>query len=101
MSTQESDEEILERVRTSVALYGQQVFDQYEMFLSENRTFEPYTPSVWTAIVTNNVDGFSFAKDAMLEAGKAFSSPNDTVQHLAWVLDRMLSENISKSLKRK
>lgn len=61
---------------------------QYQDFLADNRTFEPYWQDGWDAIEANTVEQFVFGRDVMIAVGRAHSNPHKLVQDLAFELDR-------------
>ena len=86
-----TDESILSRMRQMVAQDGEKYTDQYDMFLSDNRTFEPYWPEGVVAIRNNTVDELEFGERCLLEVGRKHlqtsEDANTILMELAWLLD--------------
>lgn len=84
----ETDNEVFERVKSALAILGPAMHEQYQDFLADNRTFEPYWQDGWDAIVSNTVEDFAFGREVMIAVGRAHSNPNKLIQSLAFELDR-------------
>lgn len=94
----ETDNQVFERVKSAAAALGAQMHEQYQDFLADNRTFEPYWQDGWDAIVSNSVEQFVFGRAVMIAVGRAHSNPNELVKSLAFELDRAAT-NHAKGLK--
>lgn len=94
----ETDDQVFERVKNAIATSGGAMHDQYQDFLADNRTFEPYWQDGWDAIVSNTVESFVFGRDVMIAVGRTHTTPNELVQRLALELDRAAA-NHAKGLK--
>lgn len=84
----ETDDQVFERVKNAIATSGSAMHEQYQDFLGDNRTFEPYWQDGWDAIVSNSVENFVFGREVMIAVGRAHSNPKTLVQNLAFELDR-------------
>ncbi len=94
----ETDNQVFERVKSAIATLGNAMHEQYQDFLADNRTFEPYWQDGWDAIVSNTVENFVFGRQVMISVGRAHSNPRKLVQSLAFELDRAAT-NHAKGLK--
>ena len=101
--SQETDEQVCARVKKAIAAHGLSRFECYELFLADNRTFDPYWDGGWEAICKNTVDKLSFGIDAMIRVGRAHPGTTTTdeikmVDELAFQLDRS-AQGVFNSLK--
>ena len=85
--TNETDDDVFLRVKTTFAKFGAEMYESYQDFLADNRTFDPYWEDGWAAITQNTVEQFAFGRDAMIDVGREHSGP-DMVRELAYRLDR-------------
>ena len=85
-----TDDEVVARMNTIVSAIGTDWAENYDMFLSENRTFDGYWPDGVDAIRDNAVHLLVFGRDCLLETGRAreaFPDPADIAEQKVLLMD--------------
>lgn len=96
MSTPITDENVFEQMQAMVSSEGADWAENYEMFLADNRTFEPYWDQGVEAIRTNTVDDFVFGRECMIAVGRKHLEANtfdadNVLDDLAIAMDRAVA----------
>lgn len=101
MSAEISNDEVFERVRVLIADEGAEWADGYELFLADNRTFDPYWQDGVDAIRDNTVSDLVFGRECMIKVGRkhlednSFNSAN-VLGDLAIVMDHAVRDMVKK-----
>lgn len=65
-----TDEQVYDQISAMVAQDGAKWAEQYELFLDDNRTFDPYWAEGVEAIAHNTVESLSFGRELMIQVGR-------------------------------
>lgn len=101
MSTEFSDDEVFERVRILIADEGAAWADGYELFLADNRTFDPYWQDGVDAIRDNTVADLVFGRECMIKVGREHLADNsfdaaNVLGDLAIAMDHAVRDMVKK-----